>query len=40
MTPRSGSTARQRAGSTISLFRKDASGTWRLFRDANLLPTP
>jgi uncharacterized protein (TIGR02246 family) len=40
MTPRSGGTTRRRAGTALSIFRKDASGTWRLSRDANLLPPP
>jgi len=36
--PRSGGSAMRRKGSALSVFRKDASGTWRLSRDANLLP--
>src|SRR5688572_27332885 len=40
MAPRSGGAVQRRAGSTLSIFRKDASGTWRMFRDANLLPAP
>jgi ketosteroid isomerase-like protein len=27
----------QRAGNTLTLFRKEADGSWRLARDANLL---
>ena len=37
ITPRSGGDATRRSGSSLSIFRKDASGAWRLFRDANLL---
>ena len=40
MTPRAGGAAHRREGSTLSIFRKDARGAWRLFRDANLLPPP
>ena len=40
MTPRSGGPTRRREGNTLSIFTKDASGAWRLFRDANLLPPP
>ena len=40
MTPREGGAAHRREGSTLSIFRKDARGTWRLCRDANLLPPP
>ena len=35
--PRSGGSAMRRKGSALSIFRRDASGRWRLFRDANLL---
>jgi uncharacterized protein (TIGR02246 family) len=38
MTPVSGGDANVRSGSTLSIFRKQASGTWALVRDANLLP--
>ena len=40
MTPRAGGHPHRREGSTLSVFTKDATGTWRLFRDANLLPPP
>jgi len=36
MTPRSGEPVR-RSGYTLTLYRKDADGRWRLARDANLL---
>jgi uncharacterized protein (TIGR02246 family) len=39
MTPLSGGEVSERSGSALSIFRKDASGAWRLARDANLLPT-
>jgi len=38
VTPRSGGDANVRVGSTLSIFRKQANGTWQLARDANLLP--
>lgn len=39
-TPRDGSAAIERAGHTLTLFRKD-QGRWRLARDANMLaPVP
>ena len=37
ITPRNGGTRMQRAGATLSVFRKNAHGDWVLFRDANLL---
>jgi len=40
MTPRAGGTTGRRQGNTLSIFRRDARGTWRLFRDVNLLPPP
>jgi uncharacterized protein (TIGR02246 family) len=36
MTPPAGERVR-RTGYTLTLFRKDADGRWRLARDANLL---
>ena len=36
VTPPSGEPVR-RAGYTLTLYRKDADGRWRLMRDANLL---
>jgi uncharacterized protein (TIGR02246 family) len=36
MTPPAGEPVR-RAGYTLTLYRKDADGRWRLMRDANLL---
>jgi uncharacterized protein (TIGR02246 family) len=40
MTPRAGGATRRREGSTLSIFRRDERGAWRLLRDANLLPPP
>jgi len=37
MTPLSGGAPVLRAGSTLSILRKEPSGAWVLFRDANLL---
>lgn len=37
ITPVQGGPPRQRAGSTLSVFRREPDGYWRLFRDANLL---
>ena len=37
ITPLLGGTPRLRAGDTLSVFRKEPDGHWRLFRDANLL---
>src|SRR5688500_9698260 len=39
MTPPGGE-AQRRSGHTLTIFRKDADGRWRLARDANLLPPP
>jgi len=39
MTP-SGGDARHRSGHTLSIFRREPDGNWRLARDANLLPSP
>ena len=38
MTPLSGGKADVRTGSALSIFRKQAGGSWVLVRDANLLP--
>lgn len=38
ITPRFGGDASVRSGSVLSVFRKQADGTWLLARDANLLP--
>ena len=38
MTPLSGGGANERTGSALSILRKQASGSWVLVRDANLLP--
>jgi uncharacterized protein (TIGR02246 family) len=40
MTPLSGGDANVRSGSGLSIFRKQANGSWQLVRDANLLPPP
>jgi uncharacterized protein (TIGR02246 family) len=37
MPPADGSPPVQRAGHTLSIFRKEPDGRWLLFRDANLL---
>jgi uncharacterized protein (TIGR02246 family) len=37
MTPARATAPIRRAGDTLSIFRKNADGTWVLFRDANLL---
>ncbi len=37
ITPLDGGPASHRAGHTLSIFRKEADGAWRLTRDANLL---
>ncbi|MES2741448.1 MAG: SgcJ/EcaC family oxidoreductase [Pseudomonadota bacterium] len=37
VTPLDGGPASHRAGYTLSIFRKEADGMWRLSRDANLL---
>jgi len=38
VVPRSGGTAATRAGSALSILSKQASGSWVLVRDANMLP--
>jgi uncharacterized protein (TIGR02246 family) len=37
ITPLQGGPPKRRAGSTLSVFRRERDGHWRLFRDANLL---
>ena len=37
MTPVDGGPANRRSGYTLTLLRKNADGTWQIFRDANLL---
>jgi uncharacterized protein (TIGR02246 family) len=37
--PLSGGSADERSGSTLSILRKQANGSWVLVRDANLLPS-
>lgn len=37
VVPRSGGSATSRAGSALSIFRKQSNGSWVLARDANLL---
>ena len=37
--PLSGGDSSERSGSALSIFRKQTNGSWRLVRDANLLPT-
>jgi uncharacterized protein (TIGR02246 family) len=37
ITPLQNGSPKRRAGSTLSVFRKESDGHWRLFRDANLL---
>ena len=39
VTPISGGDATVRSGSALSIFRKQADGSWLLVRDANLLPS-
>jgi uncharacterized protein (TIGR02246 family) len=38
MAPLAGGGTSDRSGSTLSIFRKQADGSWALVRDANLLP--
>jgi uncharacterized protein (TIGR02246 family) len=38
ITPLSGGSASDRSGSALSIFRRQANGSWMLARDANLLP--
>ena len=38
VAPRSGGKGTLRAGSTLSILRKQPSGSWVVVRDANLLP--
>jgi uncharacterized protein (TIGR02246 family) len=40
MTPLSGGEPTERSGHTVTIFRKQANGSWLLYRDANLLPPP
>ena len=37
VTPPGGGAAMKMSGQTLSLFRKEANGKWRLFRDANFV---
>jgi uncharacterized protein (TIGR02246 family) len=37
MTPVDGGSANRRSGYTLTVLRKNAAGTWQIFRDANLL---
>lgn len=37
MTPLGGGAPVRRSGSTLTIFRRNADGSWVLFRDANLL---
>ncbi len=37
ITPVQGGPHKRRAGNTLSVFRKEVDGRWRLIRDANLL---
>jgi len=38
IVPRSGGNTANRAGSALSILRKQASGSWVVVRDANMLP--
>jgi uncharacterized protein (TIGR02246 family) len=38
MTPHAGGDTTVRSGHALTIFKKDARGSWVLFRDANLLP--
>jgi uncharacterized protein (TIGR02246 family) len=38
VVPKSSGTAATRSGSTLSILRKQASGSWLVVRDANMLP--
>ena len=40
IVPKSGGDAPTRRGSALSIFRKQAGGSWVLVRDANMLPPP
>ena len=40
ITPLSGGNSMVREGSSLSILRKQAGGSWVLVRDANLLPPP
>jgi uncharacterized protein (TIGR02246 family) len=40
MTPRAGGNPVIRTGSAVSILRKQASGSWAVVRDANLLAVP
>jgi uncharacterized protein (TIGR02246 family) len=40
MTPLAGGAANERSGSALSIFQKQPDGSWKLVRDANLLPSP
>ena len=37
MTPVAGGPANRRSGNTLTVLRKNAEGSWQIFRDANLL---
>lgn len=37
VTPLAGDSTHTRSGSTLSIFRRERDGEWRLIRDANLL---
>lgn len=39
VTPIAGGATIQRAGNTLSVFRRGADGRWRIWRDANLMTT-
>jgi uncharacterized protein (TIGR02246 family) len=39
IVPQSGGSATTRAGSALSVLRKQASGSWVVVRDANMLPS-
>lgn len=40
VTPMGGGSRIERAGHTLTVFRRSPSGTWLLARDANLVPSP
>ena len=39
IVPQAGGTAATRAGSALSVLRRQANGSWVVVRDANMLPT-
>jgi uncharacterized protein (TIGR02246 family) len=39
IVPQSGGDSATRSGSALSIFRKQASGSWVVVRDANMLPS-